>query len=362
MVKRKKKGGLGVGALLSTIDPNIDDDKRKELVSQLSNTIMDIPLGQIEANPENPRVEFDQEALEQLAHSIKTHGLIQPITVRHMGKNQFQLISGERRLRASKIAGLDKVPAYVRLADDNQILELALIENIQRQDLNAIEIATTYDRLLDELELTQETLAKRVGKKRSTVTNYIRLLKLPAHIQNAIQDEELSMGHARTLVNVEDQDLQDVLFQEVTENGASVRKLEKYVKTLNKALPELITAVKTKAISLAHFMIIMELTDIVLQLTVYKKVIQEDLSLEETQLLVNRYQPKEKKEEEKAENNKKEKKLTPAFERLQEGLKSQLSAKVQLKVNDKGKGQIVINFSDTDDLSRILELIDYHAE
>jgi ParB family chromosome partitioning protein len=193
----KKSKGLGIGALLSTMNTNLQTEDKKELVSQLSTTVNEIPLANIEANPFNPRVEFDEEALNELSDSIKLHGLIQPITVRHLGGEKFQLISGERRLRASKLAGLESVPAYIRIADDDAMLELALIENIQRQDLNAIEIATTYDRLMDELKLTHDTLAKRVGKKRSTVSNYLRLLKLPANVQAAIKEENISMGHAR---------------------------------------------------------------------------------------------------------------------------------------------------------------------
>ena len=235
MAKRNK--GLGIGALLSTMNTNIEGDK-KELVSQLSNTVTEIPLENIEANPFNPRVEFDDEALAELSSSIKLHGLIQPITVRHIGGDSFQLISGERRLRASKMAGLETVPAYVRIADDDAMLELALIENIQRQDLNAIEIATTYDRLMEELKLTHDTLSKRVGKKRSTVTNYMRLLKLPANIQAAIKADEVTMGHARALVNIEDLRLQALLCNEIIEQGLSVRQVEHYAKVLNKALPE----------------------------------------------------------------------------------------------------------------------------
>jgi ParB family chromosome partitioning protein len=162
----KKNKGLGIGALLSTMNTNLESEDKKELVSQLSTTVNEIALSNIEANPYNPRVEFDEEGLQELSESIKIHGLIQPITVRHLGGERFQLISGERRLRASKMAGIETVPAYVRIAGDDAMLELALIENIQRQDLNAIEIANTYERLMDEMKITHETLAKRVGKKK----------------------------------------------------------------------------------------------------------------------------------------------------------------------------------------------------
>jgi len=355
MAKRKNKG-LGVGALLSQINTSIESDKQ-ELVSQLSNTITEIPLEQIEANPNNPRVEFDEEALAQLASSIKMHGLIQPITVRHLGEQQFQLISGERRLRASKLAGLQVVPAYVRVADDDAILELALIENIQRQDLNALEIATTYDRLMEELKLTHDTLAKRVGKKRSTVTNYLRLLKLPANIQSSITSEEISMGHARSLVNIEDASLQNFMCQEVVNKGLSVRQLEAYVKMLTKAMPKIVDAIKDKQISLKHAEIISQLPDMSAQLSVYKDVVKYNLDEAATEKLVSQHLQRFDDEVHKKPAPTKTTLALP-YQRVQDNLKSQLSTKVQLKVDKKGKGQIVINFMDDDDLNRILDLLE----
>lgn len=352
----KKSKGLGIGALLSTMNTNIESvEEKKELVNQLSTTVNEIPVANIEANPFNPRVEFDEEALQELAESIHLHGLIQPITVRHLGGDKFQLISGERRLRASKIAGLESVPAYIRIADDDAMLELALIENIQRQDLNAIEIATTYDRLMDELKLTHDTLAKRVGKKRSTVSNYLRLLKLPANVQAAIKEESVSMGHARALISIDDTGLVNAICKEIMEKGISVRQVENYVKVLNKALPEIQSAVSSGLISLQHAEKIGQLTDIVQQLTVYKKVIAQSLSLADTEKLILEYQ--QPKTEQKTAGNSSPK-LASAYQRVQDSLKSLLDAKVQLKVDAKGKGQIVINFEDDEDLNRILESIE----
>lgn len=183
MAKRKNKG-LGIGALLGNIDADIHQSKnKKELVSDLSNTVAFIPLTNIEINPFQPRVDFDPDALKELSDSIAVHGLIQPITVRHLGDNKFQLISGERRLRASKMAVLQEVPAYIRLANDQEMLEMALIENIQRQELNPIEIAITYGRLMKECKLTHKQLAERMGKGRTTITNFTRLMTLPENIQ-----------------------------------------------------------------------------------------------------------------------------------------------------------------------------------
>jgi ParB family chromosome partitioning protein len=352
----KKSKGLGIGALLSTMNTNLQTEDKKELVSQLSTTVNEIPLANIEANPFNPRVEFDEEALNELSDSIKLHGLIQPITVRHLGGEKFQLISGERRLRASKLAGLESVPAYIRIADDDAMLELALIENIQRQDLNAIEIATTYDRLMDELKLTHDTLAKRVGKKRSTVSNYLRLLKLPANVQAAIKEENISMGHARALVNVEDLSLVNVICKEIIEKGISVRQVEHYVKILGKSMPELQQGLAKGAISLQHLEKIGQIADIVIQLTVYKEVLKRSLSVSDTEKLIAQYQNQEITVKNKAKTT--VKKLPAAYQRVRDSLKSMLSTKVELKVDEKGKGQIVISFEDNEDLNRILESIE----
>ena len=352
----KKNKGLGIGALLSTMNTNLESEDKKELVSQLSTTVNEIALSNIEANPYNPRVEFDEEGLQELSESIKIHGLIQPITVRHLGGERFQLISGERRLRASKMAGIETVPAYVRIAGDDAMLELALIENIQRQDLNAIEIANTYERLMDEMKITHETLAKRVGKKRSTVSNYLRLLKLPAVIQAAIKEEKITMGHAKALVNVENLSLVNVVCKEIIEQDLSVRKTEHYAKLFSKALPDLIQGLTSSVISLGHFEKISETPDIVIQLSVYKEVVRKRLSIPETENLISQFLNGSNNSEKII--SKPEAKLTAAYQRVKDNLKSLLSSKVDLKVDKNGKGQIVINFQDVEDLNRIIETID----
>src|SRR5690606_4499484 len=191
-----------------------------------------IRVEDIEVNPFQPRTEFDTSALEELAESIKLQGLIQPITVRRMSENSYQLISGERRLRASRLAGLTEIPAYVRTANDQQMLEMALIENIQRENLNAIEVALSFQRMIDECDLKQEELGDRVSKSRSTVTNYLRLLKLPPSIQASIRDGKISMGHARALVNVAEVEMQLFIHQEIIKKGLSVRKVEELVRML----------------------------------------------------------------------------------------------------------------------------------
>jgi ParB family chromosome partitioning protein len=192
-----------------------------------------ISVNEIEVNPYQPRNEFDLAALEELSDSIKVHGLIQPITVRRLSPNAYQLISGERRLRASKMAGLEELPAYVRLANDQEMLEMALIENIQREDLNSIEIAITYQRLKEECQLIDEQLADRMGKKRSTITNYLRLLKLPPNIQQALKERKLSMGHARSLVGLDDYTVQKHFFEKTIGEELSVRALEEMITQYN---------------------------------------------------------------------------------------------------------------------------------
>ena len=231
----KKRIGLGrgLGALLE------DSDKLQAKGLHASdyagsldsvNLMEEIALDCIETNPFQPREHFEVEALNDLAESIRVQGIIQPITVRKIAPRKFQLISGERRFQASKLAGLTRIPAYVRMADDQQMIELALIENIQRENLNAIEIALSYKRLMEECNLKQEDLGARVGKNRSTVTNYIRLLKLPAHIQVAIRDNKISMGHARSLISLENAEIQNTLFLKTISEEWSVRKLEDAVR------------------------------------------------------------------------------------------------------------------------------------
>ncbi len=230
-MNKKQEVSKGLRSLLSNIEKTHSPLEKKQLVKDLTNTIAMISPEFIEVNPFQPRTEFDPEQLMELAKSIKVSGLIQPVTVRSMGGNQFQLISGERRLRASKMAGLAEIPAYVRVANDQEMLEMALVENIQRADLNALEVAISYQRLMDECQLTHEALSARVGKDRSTVTNYVRLLKLPAQIQAAVRDGQLSMGHARALAGIENLALQLSVFKECVEKTLSVRGLEQLIKS-----------------------------------------------------------------------------------------------------------------------------------
>lgn len=225
MAVKKRYGnalGRGLDALIST------DDVRP----QGSSTINEIPLEQIEANPNQPRREFDPVALQELANSIREIGIIQPITLRQTEVNRFQIIAGERRWRASQLAGLKAIPAYIRTIKDENIMEMALVENIQREDLNAIEIALAYEHLLTSTGMTQEKVAERVGKSRTAVANYMRLLKLPAQVQMALQSKEIDMGHARALLAVDSPSLQVKLFKEIQKNGYSVRKVEEMVQKL----------------------------------------------------------------------------------------------------------------------------------
>lgn len=240
-MSKKKALGRGLNALLS--DSNTEDRleidppvvKPVAAPPTTSGSTLEIPLSQIEVNPFQPRTHFDQQALQELADSIKVHGIIQPITVRRLAQDQYQLISGERRFQASKLAGLKSVPAYIRSADDQQMLEMALIENIQRENLNAIEVALSYQRLITECNLNQEALGDRVGKNRATVTNYLRLLKLPPDIQIAVRDNRISMGHARAIINVENPDQQLYIFKKTLEEDLSVRKVEELVRELSSA-------------------------------------------------------------------------------------------------------------------------------
>ena len=222
---KKSALGRGLGALIKQSETEIPERK--------ASAINSIDLRNIEFNPYQPRTHFDQAGLEELAASIGHLGIIQPITVREIDRGKYQIISGERRYRASQMAGLTEIPAYIRLADDNNMLELALVENIQREDLDAIEIAISYQRLIDECQLTQENVSERVGKKRSTIANYLRLLKLPAEIQLAIRQGQITMGHARALVNIEQTDQQLQLLGEIVESGLSVRQVEMAVRQIN---------------------------------------------------------------------------------------------------------------------------------
>ncbi|MDH5608869.1 MAG: ParB/RepB/Spo0J family partition protein, partial [Cyclobacteriaceae bacterium] len=262
--------------------------------ASIEGSTSEIDIFSIEVNPFQPRTDFNQEALAELADSIKVQGIIQPITVRKLAANQFQLISGERRLQASKLAGLQTIPAYIRTADDQQMLEMALIENIQRENLNAIEIALSYQRLLTECSLKQEELGDRVGKNRTTVNNYLRLLKLPPDIQIALRDGQLSMGHARALITIDDVSLQLNVFHQILKDGLSVRKVEELVRNL-----------VTKS---------------------------------------------DKPETEK-------KPVSPEISKLQERLSSHFGTKIRIKSKD-NKGEINIPYTSTEDLNRILDILD----
>lgn len=229
---KKDALGRGIRSLLQNIDADLKTtagNLRPEVVEQNAVSLR-IPLDQIEVNPKQPRHDFDQEAMNELAASIKMHDIIQPLTVSKLPNGKYRLIAGERRYRASKIAGIKDVPVYIRQANDTQLLELSLLENLQRKDLNAMEIALSYKRLMDELEYTQEQVAERMGKERSTVTNYIRLLKLPPDIQVAVRTGVVSMGHARALVNVDEVDKQLFIFNEIKKHGLSVRQTEELVR------------------------------------------------------------------------------------------------------------------------------------
>jgi ParB family chromosome partitioning protein len=237
-MSKKKALGRGLSALLKDNDEaedKLEVDVPVSTSAILANSsptggINEIPVSEIEVNPFQPRTHFDQDALLELAESIKVHGIIQPITVRRLAANQYQLISGERRFQASKLADLKTIPAYIRSADDQQMLEMALIENIQRENLNAIEIALSYQRLITECSLKQDELGERVGKNRATVTNYLRLLKLPPDIQIAVRDNRLSMGHARAIINVDTPDQQLYIFKKALDEDLSVRKVEELVR------------------------------------------------------------------------------------------------------------------------------------
>jgi ParB family chromosome partitioning protein len=295
----QRKTGLGKG-LSALLDDNESVNSAKPAVENVDVTppvgsISAISIADIETNPYQPRTEFDQVALDELSESIKVQGLIQPITVRKNG-NKYQLISGERRFRASKLAGLTEIPAYIRTADNQQMLEMALIENIQRENLNAIEVALSFQQMIDECNLKAEQLGERVGKNRTTVANYLRLLKLPPVIQASIRDNKISMGHARALISVDDEGKQLFIHQEIIDKGLSVRKVEDLVRGIN-------------------------------HVQVKVPVKQEAVSFE--------------------------------YQKLQNDLASKFATKVKLKVKDNGKGAIEIPFVNNEDLNRILELLDW---
>lgn len=289
----KKKAGLGrgLGALLE----NANTDITTSFSGANTNNVAMIPISSIEANPWQPRSEFEQTALNELAESIKVHGVIQPITVRKMGYDRYQLISGERRTRASLLGGLTEIPAFIRVANDQDMLEMALIENIQRSDLNAIEVALSYKRLLEECNLKQEELGERVGKDRTTVNNYLRLLKLPEPIQRGIQLGKVSMGHARAMINMD---------------------------------------------------------DAVAQMELYEQIIREELSVRDVESLV-----KAKKNGETVGMSLNGTDWDPEIDRITAAFYEKLRAAVHLKTSGKGKGKIIISYKSKEDLERILGLI-----
>jgi ParB family chromosome partitioning protein len=235
MSKPVKRSALGRG--LDTILPPTASEIQVEEARLEASAVQEIPLHQIETNPYQPRTEFEAEALQELADSVRTHGIIQPITVRRLSATEYQLISGERRTRAARMAGLDSIPAYIRTADDQQMLAFALIENIQREELNPIETALGYQRLIDECSLTIEQAGEQMGKKRATVNNYLRLLRLPANIQKALRDRQLSMGHARALITVDNPEVLQQLFEAIVGEGLSVREVERRVADIGRPQP-----------------------------------------------------------------------------------------------------------------------------
>ena len=290
MTKRKDELGQGIRALLRDMDSGDSPKSPAEAAAGVN----EILLTTIEVNPFQPRAVFGNEALQELAASIKVHGVIQPITVRQLGPGRYQLISGERRLRASRMAGLDRIPAYLRRANDQEMLEIGLIENIQREDLNPMEIAINYQRLLDECGLKHEELAVRVGKERSTVSNTLRLLKLPPQVQAAVREQQISMGHARALLSLDDPVAQIDLFHRTVTQGWNVRQVEQHVAS---------------------------------------------------------YKPRKKQSKKKAAT------LPPTWQRLQDELRSHLGARVQLSQGPDGKGSLQIPFASEEELYRIAEIL-----
>lgn len=282
--------GRGLDALIAT----------NEIQTQGSSTINEIPIEQIEANPEQPRREFDKELLEELATSIREIGIIQPITLRQVAADRYQIVAGERRWRASQMVGLSAIPAYIRTIDDETVMEMALIENIQREDLNAIEIALAYEKLMEKDDMTQEKVSKHVGKSRSVITNYLRLLKLPAQVQMALQKKEIDMGHARALLAIESPSIQIKLFKEILKNGYTVRKVEELAKRIKNG--EDLQDIKKKTAKKSH--------------------------------------------------------LPEEFGMLKNKLSTFLNTKVQLTCSNKGKGKISIPFANEAELERLMNIFD----
>ena len=296
----KKQPALGRG--LSALLQNSDTDITSNNNAVPAGAVALILISSIEANPFNPRTHFELSALEELKTSILTHGIIQPLTVRKMGRDRYQLISGERRFRAAQLAGLTEVPAYVRIANDQTMLEMALVENIQREDLNAIEVALSYARLIEECNLTQDQLAQKIAKSRPSISNHLRLLKLPADIQASVRDNVLSMGHARALVAANDEALQLAIFNRIIEDGLSVRDAEQLIRQ-GYVEPRSTTSTASKS-------------------TVIPKI-------EKNQSV------------------------------FQHHLSDKLSTKIEIKKSPAGNGKIIVNFNSEVDLNRIIELLNY---
>jgi len=258
---KTKKSALGKGLSAILESPETDITSSDISGNYVVGAIANISLDKIEANPFQPRNTFEKHSLNELAASIVEQGIIQPVTVRKMGYDKYQLISGERRFRAAKLAGLEFVPTFIRVANDQQMLEMALIENIHREDLNSMDIAISYQRLIEECHITQEILSERIGKDRTTIANYIRLLKLPPDIQVAIKDEKISMGHARAIINIDNVDVQLQILQAIVSKNLSVRDVERIVKELNgQAMPKAKTT-KSPALPQKHFSIKNELSE-----------------------------------------------------------------------------------------------------
>ena len=289
---RKNALGRGLGALIENSEEYSQGTPKPEA------TVNEVPIDRIEGNPWQPRTHFDEEKLNELAASIREIGIVQPLTLRKAA-DKFQIIAGERRLKAAKIAGMETVPAYVRMAEDETMLEMALVENIQREDLDPIEVAMSYQRLIDECNLTQESMSDRVGKKRSTIANYLRLLRLPAEIQLGLREKQITMGHARALINLEDEKARLKIFNEIVKKELSVRKVEEMVRKMTEGNQE------------------------------------------------------EKKKEEKEDEN-----LPQEYEQLRQQLSNFFKTNIRFSRNNKGKGKIVIPFQSDDELEKIVNALD----
>lgn len=293
--KKRSALGKGLSALLENTDTDITSSGNSAIVGSIS----DISVDKIEANPFNPRTNFEKEALQELSASISIHGIIQPLTVRKLGRDKYQLISGERRFRAAQMAGLKTVPAYVRVANDQTMLEMALVENIQREDLNPIEVALSYQRLIEECSLTQDQLSQKIAKSRTSITNHMRLLKLPIEIQAGVKASAISMGHARALVSAGEEEIQLALFQRCLDEQLSVRELEAILRGEGPSAPKNTPKAESAA----------------------------PIAISEQEYTLKEY------------------------------LSDRLSAKVDIRKAPNGTGKLVVNFSSDVDLSRILELL-----